>query len=40
MPRVPLSALGETTADRVTGHRPELLEAWENLKRSLLGSAP
>ena len=37
MPRVPPSALGETTADRVMGHRPELLAAWENLKHSLLG---
>lgn len=37
MPRVPPSALGETTADRVMGHRPELLEAWENLKHALLG---
>jgi alkylhydroperoxidase family enzyme len=37
MPRVPPSALGETTADRVMGHRPELLEAWENLRHTLLG---
>jgi alkylhydroperoxidase family enzyme len=37
MPRVPPSALGETTADRVMGHRPELLEAWEHLKHALLG---
>ena len=39
MPRVPPSALGETTADRVMGHRPELLEAWENLKHALLGAS-
>lgn len=37
MPRVSLSALGETTADRVMGHRPELLEAWQNLKHALVG---
>lgn len=37
MPRVAPSALGNTTADRVMGHRPELLEAWENLKHALLG---
>lgn len=37
MPRVAPSARGETTADRVMGHRPELLEAWENLKHALLG---
>lgn len=37
MPRVAASALGETTADRVMGHRPELLKAWENLKHTLLG---
>jgi len=37
MPRVPPSALGDSTADRVMGHRPELLEAWENLKHALLG---
>ena len=37
MPRVAPSALGESTADRVMGHRPELLEAWENLKHALLG---
>lgn len=37
MPRLAPSALGDTTADRVMGHRPELLEAWENLKHALLG---
>ncbi len=37
MTRVSPSAVGETTADRVMGHRPELLEAWENLKHALLG---
>jgi alkylhydroperoxidase family enzyme len=37
MARIAPSALGETTADRVMGHRPELLEAWENLKHALLG---
>lgn len=37
MPRIEPSALGTTTADRVMGHRPEILEAWENLKHALLG---
>jgi alkylhydroperoxidase family enzyme len=37
MPRVAPSELGDSTADRVMGHRPELLEAWENLKHALLG---
>ena len=37
MPRVAPSELGESTADRVMGHRPDLLEAWENLKQALLG---
>ena len=37
MPRLEPSALGESTADRVMGHRPELLEAWESLKHALLG---
>jgi alkylhydroperoxidase family enzyme len=37
MPRVAPSALGESTADHVMGHRPELLAAWENLKHALLG---
>jgi alkylhydroperoxidase family enzyme len=37
MPRVAPSELGESNADRVMGHRPELLEAWENLKHALLG---
>ena len=37
MLRVPPSELGDSTADRVMGHRPELLEAWENLKQALLG---
>ena len=37
MPRLSPSARGETTADRVMGHRPEVLEAWENLRAALLG---
>ena len=37
MARVPLSGVGNSTADRVMGHRPELLEAWENLKHALVG---
>jgi alkylhydroperoxidase family enzyme len=37
MPRVPPSAVGESAADRVMGHRPELLAAWADLKHALLG---
>ena len=37
MPLIPPSKHGETAADRVMGHRPELLAAWENLKHALLG---
>lgn len=37
MPRISPSEVGDTTADRVMGHRPEVLQAWENLKHSLLG---
>ena len=37
MPRIPPSTLGSTTADSVMGHRPELLEAWENLKHAFDG---
>ena len=37
MPRLSPSTRGETTADRVMGHRPELLEAWQNLGAALLG---
>ena len=37
MPRLSRSARGETTADRVIGHRPEVLEAWEKLRAALLG---
>ena len=39
MPRIPPSALGNTTADRVMGNRPELLDAWEQLKHALLGQS-
>ena len=37
MSRIPLSKTGETTADRVLGHRPELLQAWDELKYALVG---
>ena len=37
MPRLPASALGTTTAERVMGHRPELLQAWEQLERRFRG---
>ncbi len=39
MLRIPPSDLGDTTADRVMGHRPELLAAWEGLKHALGGSS-
>ena len=39
MTRIPLSELGDTTADRILGHRPELLDAWEALKHALVGSS-
>jgi alkylhydroperoxidase family enzyme len=37
--RIPPSELGETTADRIMGHRPELLAGWDALKRALVGSS-
>lgn len=37
MPRIPLTDLGNTTADRILGHRPELLDAWDKLKHALVG---
>ena len=37
MPRIPLADLGDTTADRILGHRPELLDAWASLRQALLG---
>ena len=37
MPRLPLSELGDSTADRVIGHRPEVLAAWDGLKHALVG---
>lgn len=37
MPRIPLSDLGDTTADRILGHRPELLDAWASLRQALVG---
>ena len=39
MTRIPLSDLGDTTADRVMGHRPELLAAWDNLKHAFVGES-
>jgi alkylhydroperoxidase family enzyme len=35
--RIPPSELGDTTADRILGHRPELLAAWDALKHALVG---
>jgi alkylhydroperoxidase family enzyme len=37
VPRIPLSDRGGTTADRILGHRPELLDAWDGLRRALTG---
>jgi alkylhydroperoxidase family enzyme len=37
MPRLPLSEVGDSTADRVMGHRPEVLAAWDGLKHALVG---
>lgn len=37
MPRIPLSDLGTSTADRIVGHRPELLTAWVELRRAVTG---
>jgi alkylhydroperoxidase family enzyme len=39
LPRIPLSNLGSTTADRILGQRPELLDAWEHLKQALVGGS-
>jgi hypothetical protein len=36
MPRIPLSDLGDTTADRILGHRPELLDAWASPRQALV----
>jgi alkylhydroperoxidase family enzyme len=36
--RLPLSEVGDSTADRVMGHRPEILAAWDGLKHSLVGA--
>jgi hypothetical protein len=37
VPRLPLSEVGDSTADRVMGHRPEVLAAWDGLKHALVG---
>ena len=39
MLRIPPSELGDPTADRVMGHRPELLAAWDALRHALGGSS-
>lgn len=39
MPRIPPSDLDGSTADRILGHRPELLAAWDGLKHALVGSS-
>ena len=39
MLRIPPSELGDTSADRVMGHRPELLAVWDALKHALGGSS-
>jgi alkylhydroperoxidase family enzyme len=35
--RIPPSELGDGTADRIMGHRPEVLGAWEGLRHALVG---
>jgi alkylhydroperoxidase family enzyme len=37
--RIPTSELGDSTADRIMGHRPEVLAAWEDLKHALIGAS-
>jgi alkylhydroperoxidase family enzyme len=37
VPRIPPSDRGATTADRILGHRPQLLDAWDGLRRALVG---
>lgn len=37
MTRVPLSDVGESRADRMIGHRPEVLRAWKALEDALVG---
>jgi alkylhydroperoxidase family enzyme len=37
MSRIAPPSHGELTADRVMGHRPELLDAWDGLRQALLG---
>jgi alkylhydroperoxidase family enzyme len=37
--RLPLSDLGDGTADRVMGHRPEVLAAWDGLRQALVGAS-
>ena len=39
MPRISPSDLGLSTADRIMGHRPELLAAWHELRNSFAGSS-
>ena len=37
MTRIPPSELGDSAADRVMGHRPDVLDAWLGLKHALTG---
>ena len=39
MTRLPLSELGDSSADRIMGHRPEVLAAWNGLKHALVGAS-
>ena len=39
MTRLPLSELGGSTADRIMGHRPEVLAAWDGLRHALGGGS-
>ena len=39
MLRISPSAVGDGTADRVMGHRPELLDAWDSVRNAPHGPA-
>ncbi|HET8953690.1 MAG TPA: hypothetical protein VFN44_24420 [Solirubrobacteraceae bacterium] len=39
MTRIAPSELGDGTADRVMGHRPEVLAAWDGLRGALTGAS-
>ena len=39
MTRLPLSEVGDSRADRIMGHRPAVLAAWDDLRHALLGAS-